>query len=553
MAFQDQDLLIVLSYTSKFLNQNDLLNLSLVSKQVHNVVAIPSLYNNIHITRNPVLRTAKWLLEGGKTYVSGYRSVLKTGDKNDIFVYDRVERLLEASHLKLIKQITIDNDIFHHREEGLQLLQRLVNEITDLNVVEILDIKDPGLFEMCSKKYHDLTSLKKRIVRDEAAFKSFKSLENLKSLEWDLPASLDLQDIITPEIGELLTRKLDGGELAIKDEAYSSLRVFDYFDFSNIRFKNLRRLRFNHVHKQSDADTVSVRLASHALKDVVNLSNLKALELEFSCEVDDCKCDDEFLQSIAGDLVSLTSLGLIEKTFVKQGHHYMDENWDLVINKFILNLPNVGQNLRVLSIRHDPPLNGKGIDTVDGNLLRRKKLYETVLPKLTSLETIIAPTMLQSISSYEMYACDILWNGCKCGFCSKYLPLFDKYIMNHQYFSAPDARYLDIIPIVFAAYVGNSLAKRFESQKNWDLGLLQFAPEDIAWNFHGFERIHHFASYECYFDESSFEPLATVISHFFYPYMNYLIKVLPSLRQAMLSGIYFNVNPELHAYESIYD
>lgn len=101
MAFQDQDLLIILSHTSKFLNQNDLLNLSLVSRKVHDVVAIPSLYNNIHITKNPVLRTNKWLLEGGKTYVSGYRSVLKTGDKNDIFVYDRVERLLEASHLKL--------------------------------------------------------------------------------------------------------------------------------------------------------------------------------------------------------------------------------------------------------------------------------------------------------------------------------------------------------------------------------------------------------------------------------------------------------------------
>lgn len=141
MAFQDQDLLIILSHTSKFLNQNDLLNLSLVSRKVHDVVAIPSLYNNIHITKNPVLRTNKWLLEGGKTYVSGYRSVLKTGDKNDIFVYDRVERLLEASHLKLIKQITIDNDIFHHREEGLQLLQRLVNEIADLNVIEILDTK----------------------------------------------------------------------------------------------------------------------------------------------------------------------------------------------------------------------------------------------------------------------------------------------------------------------------------------------------------------------------------------------------------------------------
>ncbi|CAI5031987.1 CGH_1_HP_G0102970.mRNA.1.CDS.1 [Saccharomyces cerevisiae] len=47
--------------------------------------------------------------------------------------------------------------------------------------------------------------------------------------------------------------------------------------------------------------------------------------------------------------------------------------WDLVVNKFILNLPNVSKDLRLLSIRHDPPLNGKG-DTVDGNLLRRKTL-----------------------------------------------------------------------------------------------------------------------------------------------------------------------------------
>lgn len=102
------------------------------------------------------------------------------------------------------------------------MLQRLVNEIADLNVIEILDIKDPELFEMCSKKYHDLTSLKKRIVRDETGFKSSKSLGNLKSLEWDLPASLDLQDIINPEMGKLLMKQLDGGELAIKDEAYSS-------------------------------------------------------------------------------------------------------------------------------------------------------------------------------------------------------------------------------------------------------------------------------------------------------------------------------------------
>lgn len=553
MAFQDQNLFIVLSHASLFLNQNDLLNLSLTSKKIHDIIAIPRLYNNIHITKNPVLRTNKCFLEGGKTYVSGYRSVLKTGDKNDIFLYDRIERLLEASHLKSIKQLTIDENLFHNREEGLQLLQRLVNVITNLNVIEILDIKDSALFELCSEKYYGLTRLRERIVYGETGFDGIRLWENFKSLKWELPASLDLGDVIIPEVGALLMKQLDGGELEIKDEAYSSLRVFEYFDSMNLRFKNLRRLKLNHVHKQDEGSTTSMRLSSRAFTNVVNLSTLKALELEFSCEVDDCECDDDFLQDITGNLVSLTSLGFIEKTFAKQGYHYMDEKWDLVINKFILNLPNVSKNLRSLSIRHDPPLNGKGIDTVDGNLLRRKRIYEKVLPKLSSLETIIAPTVLQSITSYEMYACDLLWNGCKCAFCSKYLPLFDKYIMNHQYFSTPDARYLDIIPIVFAAYTGKSLAKRFDPQKNWDLDLLQYAPEDTAWNFHGFERIHHFASYECYFDESSFEPLATIISHFFYPYMNYLIKILPNLRQTMLSGIYFNVSPELHTYESIYD
>lgn len=374
MALQDQDLFIVLSHASIFLNQNDLLNLSLTSKEIHDVIAIPYLYRNIHITKNPVLRTKKWFLEGGITYISGYRSILKTGDKNDIFLYDKIERLLEASHLKSILQLTVDEDLFHNREEGLQLLQRLVNKVIELNMIEILDIKDSVLFELCSGNYYGLTCLKKWVVDSEIGFDNIRLCKNLKSLKWKLPASLDLQNIMAPEVGTLLMKQLDGGELEIKDEAYSSLRAFEYFDFLNLRFENIRRLKFNHVHKQSDGTNTSVKLSSHAFKDVVNLSNLKALELEFSCEVDGCECDDDFLQELAGDLVSLVSLGFIEKTFTKKGYHYMDENWDLVINKFILNLPDVGKNLRLLSIRHDTPLDGKGIDTVDGNLLRRKKL-----------------------------------------------------------------------------------------------------------------------------------------------------------------------------------
>ena len=53
--------------------------------------------------------------------------------------------------LKSIKQLTIDENLFHNRKEGLQLLQRLVNEITNLNAIEILDIKDSALFGLCSE------------------------------------------------------------------------------------------------------------------------------------------------------------------------------------------------------------------------------------------------------------------------------------------------------------------------------------------------------------------------------------------------------------------
>ena len=85
MALQDQDLFIVLSHASIFLNQNDLLNLSLTSKEIHDVIAIPYLYRNIHITKNPVLRTKKWFLEGGITYISGYRSISVSYTHLDVY------------------------------------------------------------------------------------------------------------------------------------------------------------------------------------------------------------------------------------------------------------------------------------------------------------------------------------------------------------------------------------------------------------------------------------------------------------------------------------
>lgn len=551
MVTQDQ-LFTIFSAASSYISQNDLLSLAQTSRTVHDTFAIRHLYRSINVTKDPVFRREMWFLDGGRTYLSGYRAVKKSEDQNDLFLYDRLERLLESPHLKYVKELVIQDCVFSDHKTCDRLLRKLLDKILDIGEIEILDVRNPILFQEYYEKLLKLKKLRRiRIVNVESLAKS-RSLSTLDSLEWIQQGHEAPSKHMSFEVKRLLSSQVRKAELIVDDSESSSLPLFSYLQSEGVKCHSLKALKFNHLHGVNSNNKLLQGEDFHHLEDVVNLEKLEKLELGLSCENVGCGCIDEFLMDLAPHLKSLRELGLIEKTSVVKADHKVKEDWDIMINKFIVHIPNVGKNLRTLSIRHETPLNGLSNDSVHGNYFRRRTLYETVLPKLASLEKLIAPTILQSLSAYEVLVCDLLWNGCECDFCQKVLPVFDQYIMNHQYYSKDNGRYMDVIPTVFFAYAGDFLAHSFLGKVEWDIDSLTIAPSSRCWDLHGYEALHHFENYECLFDESTFGPLAVVISHFFDGYMDHLIQILPNLKMTLFSGIYYAVDGETKTYESIH-
>lgn len=549
---EKNELLTVLSKTSFFLNQNDLLNLAQTSKELHDDLAILKLYRSIAITRDPVRRTDVWFIDCGRTYLSGYRALKKTADQNDLFLYDRIERLIESPHLHHVRELVIQDSVFQDRTTGDQLLRQLLDKIIDLDQIELLDIRDPLLFHEYEMKTLKLTKLKNVRLIDVGSIEMTKSLHNLNSLEWALQFPTMPSENLTPEVINFLSTKLEKAELVFDDAETSSLLLTSYLHSQGVKCNSLRSLKLNHVHGKNAYDKHLQEIEFEHLEEMINLAALERLELGLSCENVGCGCVEDFLHDLAPRLLSLKVLGLIEKSTAASADHQAKEDWDIMINKFLLHIPNVGANLRELSIRHQTPLNGLSDDSVHGNYFRRRTLYDTVLPKLKSLQTLIAPTMLQSLSAYEVIVCDLLWNGCECDYCRKVLPIFDQYIMNHQYYSKESGRYMDIIPTVFFAYTGDFLTRNATGLIEWDVDALSACLFYRAWNLHGYEAIHHFENYDCLFDESTFHPLSVVVTHFFDSYMDSLVQILPNLRTALFSGIYYSVDNQSHLYESVY-
>lgn len=546
-------LVTILEATCRFLNQNDLGALARTSKALHESVAIKHLYQKVCITKDPVLRSSKWFLDGGKTYLSGYRALKKTDDQNDLFLYDRVERLLDSKHLRYIKELTIQDSVFSDMEACSFLLEKLVEKILGIDEVEIIDIKNDHLFLKYYSKILKLTKLKEIKIIDTDSLNDISSLSTLTSVQWIIENPRLARECFSGRVVHFLSEKLEKCEFIVDNIDSSSFKIINYLGSNGIKCNRLTSLKFNHLYGTNLHNENHGGTSYKWLSRVVNLGLLETLELGISSENIERDCIDEFLEELAPRLKSVRRLGFTETTPVEQSDCTLKETWDLTVNRFILKIPKISQRLHTLSISHKTPLNGLCDNGVQGNYTRRKTLYETVLPELNSLQKLIVPNMLQSLSVYEVLACDILWNGCECDYCAKILPVFDEYIMNHQYYSKLEGRYMDIIPTVFFSYAGDYLSKRFRDRVTWDTEVFDIAPLSRNWNFRGYEHIHHFDNYEDLFDESAFAPLCKVISHFFDSYMDAIVRFLPNLKTAMFSGIYYSVDDERHTYECIYD
>lgn len=536
-----------LQHVCNFLNQNDLITLSQVSKEINETVIKPRLYQRIRVTKNPIMRTSAWYLDCGTTYVSGYRSMIKTDDQNDLFLYDRIERLLETPNLKYVKELYVENKVFSDVESGHSILVELLNKILSYGTIEVIDVRDIHLWTKLEDSILNMKDLNLKQIRLSDMDKLYKisNLKNLKQLECNIEEPP--WNFADANLVESLNAKIETLILNPKNAHFSSYRLFDYLYNHGFSFGKLKSLKMTYVHSPldfaSDANDIMVQF----LTERMNISQIDRLELTLTCNhpIDGCYCIEDFLQILCPHLVNLKSLSLIQKYETENhGDSLKNESWDLTICKFLSNLPNVSKNLKHLSILHDPLWNGTGIDNVNGNYIRRRHIFNSVLSQLRSLKTLIVPRMLQSVAPYEIIACDFLWNGCTCSFCKVNLPKFDEYLMNHQYYDTRSSQYKDIIPSRFVGYIGEELFKRNNPyiRTSWMLDIRGLPPLENYWNFHGYEKLHHFNDYDCKTNEMMYLSLIKCISHFFNGYMYHIVQHLPNLNIAILSGIYYKID-----------
>lgn len=536
----------IFSHIVNYLDQNDLCSLALCSRDLSELVAT-QLYNTIHVCRDPVLRSELGFLDSNCTYVSGYRSVLKSPDQNDIFIFDRIQRLLESSQLKKIKRLIINNETFHDQSEGLDALISLLRKVIEIDCVEDLEIRNPRLFEVIYEDYLNLSHLKRIHIANWNDLALSRSKSNIENIKITVPLDFNISEKINEEIRVILKNQLK--VLEIDDLGYASNRVFLNLLQNNIKLQNLTTLSYAHVHHLNVS-----KVSDTTLLETINMHNLKTLELTVNCEeYSACNCLEEYFNTVGPQLKSLRRLALSQKHFTLQPNHREQEQWDIEIGRFILQIPDVEQRLSTLIIRHDPPFEGFAEDSVDGNYIRRRNLYSVLIPKLRGLKELSAPVMLQTLSAYEVLVADLLWNGCECDFCKSWLPIFDQYVMNHQYYSKEEGDYKDIIPTPFSAFTGYSLSRRILGQIDSLFEITNTAPMTATWDFHTYDNIRHFSDYDCHFDERLFKILGTVISHFFNGYMDFLVQNLPDLQFVQFSGIYYTVDSKSHKYYCMYD
>ncbi|KAH3686244.1 hypothetical protein WICPIJ_002780 [Wickerhamomyces pijperi] len=539
MMLQDLPISALVNIIS-FLPQNDTLTLCHTSKFLH-TIASQKLYRNIAIQRTPVLRTNKWYIDSTYTYITTPRNPTSK-EAADYVLMLKLERLLESLNLKVNKgeksvyadsvhNFMLFNGSFHDFENGLAILNQLIVTLKqNCENMERFHNSQDGLIHV---DFHNLTH---DTIYVDPEHENTTYIPNDKE-------SLTIQayqgKFELDNVESLASLK----ELVIFDEELASLRIFGKISAISptLRLANLQKLSLCHIHDLHDHTDELRPLNSHLLLDLITLEQITELELTIGCTVPECPCLGAFVDELTPHLKSLRKISLNEKTVHKD--HYHTENWDVAILRMLINMPCVSK-LTSLTINHDTPKYGSIENGVDGNYFRRRRLYESVFSKFTSLQTFVSNTMLLTASCYELLTSDLLWNGCECKYCLKYLPYLDEYLMNHGIkHDYTSDKFHDMLSPKLFHIIGIELLHRVPALGELStLDYWKFSPCDATWGFHGYDQITCYEDYECKFNDSWFHPSVVCVSHFFRDILRYCKKDLPQLRTVALSNVYFNID-----------
>lgn len=527
----------IVSRIISFLPQNDKVNLLYTNYHFY-VLVQPLLYRNLLFTRSAALSCRHTYDESLYTVIGGLKTPLATASLNNKISKTRQSVLLESLTINSELCKYVENIVFAGSYSNDGKVESF-HDVISLDLFEYVMKNCPNLKNTSA---FDLSSYNKNFTKQQTV-----QLDSLK----------DLGSIINSPIKHLSIRSQD------------NLIDFNGLDDNLILvfFGQLQTLEFNEDISQSillDKLNSLSQNVSNDKEPLFHLQNLKVvfyhcfenygeklfsflkridfkvlkrLEVAVGCDDMTCDCLQNFFHFLTKQDLKLQNLSFVQKTAHRE-HNY-SEKFDFHITQFIKQYAS-RESLKFLSIRHAPPSDFNVGDGFEGNYLHRKALYEDVLPLLTNLETLICPTFLQSVAGYEQIISNLLWNGCECEHCNDYLPIFDKYILKHQYYDEEKSRMTDMISPILFGNVARVLSSRLPT--GCDMFLDSFPPVCRYWDFHSAPYlITH--SGECSIDKSASPPIAICVAHFLREYVDSIGLMIPTLRRCVLSGVFFDRIP----------
>ncbi|VEU22739.1 DEKNAAC103801 [Brettanomyces naardenensis] len=559
----------VLEVITGLLPQQSKINLALTNYRFYRLVQ-PLLYETLLFTLSSALQAESEFRSSLATIVGGSNNPL-VSKRTSRRIFDlRQEVLLQSLTINeelctYVKKVVIytakgerisvgDEDTENNEEkedgieEGVEQIELEDASAANLELIEFIKKHCVNLeqFTVIGDELNGVTGLNgadidrlkklKRLDIDDLSYLDYLNRDSIKTLVINKLVSHDFKIKREKEVIIEALSRLD--TLMINDDAAQVLFLQYLLEgWEPERKLKLETIKFIHYHGFNDYNIISRKQILQLLR-VLDNKSLKNLEMTIGCDHMACNCLEELMdETILKKDFRLEKLAIQQHT-VHRDHNY-SEKFDFYVSDLLTKLKS-RDSIRYLSISYDTPRDFNIGNGIAGNFYKRKKLFLETLPKLKHLETLVLPHFLENVACYEQMMSDLLWNGCKCSYCKKYLPLFDYYVMHHQYYDGLQGYLTDLISPVLFGSAGRVLSGRLINDSN--LFTLQYPPLDKYWDFHEGNGITHFKeeeAEECEFNESCFKPLAKCISHFFLTYIHLYGVAVPGLKLVVMNGEYF--------------
>lgn len=480
----------ILEHILWFLPQQLLLNLALTNYHFYEPCLI-KLYRNLVIQASPVLKPENCRISQRgidfidliKTTIYGLTLVSKPRKAHWKMVSAKVQTLFNSIQVnptlaQYIEKIEVKETFSPEVTQDLYLLFQLLASVP--NSLHKIYIADHDLRQKL--QYH---SWKRSFALTSV---TVDDLAHLSDLALSFP---DVEEIIVAGTGHTTSLRrtiVPTLKKLVHIFAKDDLQVFNVFSgalwdlYKETPFTLDNLKTFNVVHDHQNW--------THGFP-YVDFAKLENFQLSLGCsELEMCGQECLEMGLIRFEFRALKRLSLIQNTPYRYNNHTNSEKWDLIVFSFIESIIETSKRLKYLSIRHNIPPDGIIDDGIEGLYLRKVKLYTQLLPELLGAikshpVNLVLPNFMASLSCYEQAMNSILWNGCKCIHCQKYLERLDNFLLYHRFYYGVRGVFKDLRTTQLIRCMSEALAERMDYDYNvGDLFQLSSPMKSVTWNFH---------------------------------------------------------------------